>query len=170
MQNLTNANIYLLEQAERLLQDLADQDYISKDGQLHGASVGQHLRHCLDHYLSFLGGYAKGAIDYDHRARAGDIECSTECASKLVRELCEGLEKAAEMQAAEVVKVKMDCGGGDQAWYPSTLGRELQFLASHTIHHYAMIHSVCQRRGFPLEEGFGVAPSTLAHRKLAKID
>ena len=44
------------------------------------------------------------------------------------------------------------------------LGRELQFLVSHTVHHAAMIAASCRARGLPTADEYGVAPSTLRHR------
>jgi hypothetical protein len=60
--------------------------------------------------------------------------------------------------------VKMDCGGDEIEWQPSTTGRELQFLVSHTVHHFAMIGGICRALEVEMEENFGVAPSTLRHR------
>jgi hypothetical protein len=45
----------------------------------------------------------------------------------------------------------------------STVARELQFLLSHTVHHYALIALILRLQGFEPGEEFGVAPSTLAH-------
>ena len=62
----------------------------------------------------------------------------------------------------------MDTGSGDipeDEWSGSTVRRELQFLLSHSIHHYALIATICHANGFPVPEGFGVAPSTLRYRR-----
>jgi len=169
MQDLVSANIFLLDQAERLLTDLEDQVYAEPDGNVFSSSLGQHLRHCLDHYASFLNGLPFSKIDYDHRERNPDLECLTACAITEVERLRQGLVEAAGSDVHTQVAVKMDCGGGDQAWHQSTLGRELQFLVSHSVHHFAMINGMCRERGLSTEEGFGIAPSTLQHRKLANI-
>jgi hypothetical protein len=39
--------------------------------------------------------------------------------------------------------------------------RELQFLASHTVHHYALIAHLARDRGVGVAPEFGVAPATL---------
>ena len=55
--------------------------------------------------------------------------------------------------------------GEDAEWSQTSVRRELQFLLSHTIHHYALIVAIAVRHGivdFP--EGFGVAPSTLNYK------
>ncbi len=170
MESLIRANIFFLDQAQRLLANMDDQVYATQSGKVFGASLGQHLRHCLDHYASFLGGLSLMKIDYDHRERDEKLETSTEYASGLMRGLKNDLLELNDRDAASEVLVKMDCGGGDQGWYQSTLGRELQFLVSHTVHHFAMMTGMCQERGLAVERGFGIAPSTLRHRQLAKID
>ena len=54
-------------------------------------------------------------------------------------------------------------GGEEQQWSRSTLRRELQFLLSHTIHHFALIGLLLSFHGVEPGEEFGVAPSTLKH-------
>ena len=49
-------------------------------------------------------------------------------------------------------------------WTASTVGRELAYLLSHTIHHYALIRLLAYDHGVRLDAEFGVAPSTLKHR------
>ncbi len=170
MKNLIHANIYLLEQAGRLLIEMKDSDYAAPDATLYGSSLGQHLRHCLDHYASFLRGLPESSIDYDDRVREQELECSTSCARKEILQIRSRLEEITEFDVTSRIKVKMDCGGADHSWHESTLGRELQFLVSHTVHHFAMINGMCSYRGIKMEEGFGIAPSTLRYRQLATID
>ena len=54
---------------------------------------------------------------------------------------------------------------GAVAWQRSSLGRELQFVISHTVHHAAMIAVSCRARGLPTAEPLGVAAATLRHRR-----
>jgi hypothetical protein len=51
---------------------------------------------------------------------------------------------------------------GEADWSQSSLKRELQFLVSHTVHHYALIKELLRRTGFDAGTEFGVAPSTIA--------
>jgi len=170
MEFLISANIHLLGQAKRLLQVIADQDYADPVGDLFDATMGQHLRHCLDHYASFLSGVPGEEVNYDHRDRSPQLECSTECALAEVERLEKGLHTHGEADLQARVSVKMDCGGEGGDWHHSTLGRELQFLVSHTVHHFAMINGMCRQRGLSMEDGFGIAPSTLRHREMAKAE
>jgi hypothetical protein len=66
--------------------------------------------------------------------------------------------------------VQMDTGAPDATpdWRCSSLGRELQFLSSHTTHHYALIKLLLDDTGVGLGPEFGVAPSTLAWQRVLR--
>ncbi len=173
MQHLISANIHFLDQAERLLIQVSDGDYCEPVKTFYGSTLGQHLRHCLDHYSSLINGLPDAKIDYDHRQREADLECSTETAVARVSRIRQTLLDLEKADLPVGLLVKMDCGsfeGTESEWQPSTLGRELQFLVSHTVHHFAMIGGMCTCLGVAMEEGFGVAPSTLRHREMVSID
>ena len=60
----------------------------------------------------------------------------------------------------------MDTGSdSDDQWAPSTIVRELQFLLSHTVHHFALISTMNSINNVATPENFGIAPSTLVHRR-----
>jgi hypothetical protein len=50
---------------------------------------------------------------------------------------------------------------------PTTLGRELLFLSSHTVHHFALVAQYCRAAGVEPEQDFGKAPATRAFERLA---
>jgi hypothetical protein len=52
----------------------------------------------------------------------------------------------------------------EDVWMPSTLGRELEFLRSHTVHHYALIALIFRAHEASVPSSFGVAPSTLRYQ------
>ena len=172
MEELVDANLYYLEQAERLLSRMENVDYAFSDIAFFGSSIGQHLRHCFDHYLSFIWGASSGKIDYDHRQRESEIECLTEGALACLEAIRNDLQslKNQDLTGNQRIRVKMDCGDGENAWQESTFGRELQFLVSHTVHHFAIISGIAGRKGLILDESFGVAPSTLRFRAKAGIN
>jgi len=167
MEKLIRANLHFLDQAERLLVQVADGDYGEAVETFYGSTLGQHLRHCLDHYISLLAGLDKAKVDYDCRARQEDLESSTASAIEEVLRVRSELEALLMRQAPRDLLVKMNCGTDDADWQPSTLGRELQFLVSHTVHHFAMMGGMCHQLGVALEDDFGVAPATLSHREEA---
>lgn len=131
------------------------------------APVGSQFRHVLDHYRSFLLGRSGGCIDYDARPRDRRIETDPAEAASVMASILEGLEQIRVDEADHRVTVTMDSGGdsGVPDWSASTIGRELQFLASHTVHHYALIKLLLEDAGVGTSAGFGVAPSSLAHER-----
>ena len=50
----------------------------------------------------------------------------------------------------------------------SSLGRELQFLQGHSVHHYALMAAMMRFSGEPVDDHFGVAPSTIVHEETVK--
>jgi uncharacterized damage-inducible protein DinB len=172
MEELVDANLYYLEQASRLLSLLGDSGYAATDEAFFDSSIGQHLRHCLDHYRSFLEGAAEGRINYDKRDREIGVERSTAGALYCLEGVRSDLQylKTQRLRANQRTRVRMDYGDEECAWQESTFGRELQFLISHTVHHFAMISGIARRMGVVLDPSFGVAPSTLRYRAEAGID
>jgi hypothetical protein len=164
MERLIRANLHYLQQAEALLHRLDDEQYSVSAATFYNSSVGGHLRHCLEHYLSFLDGLEAGKVDYDHRARDEQVETCTRSAVDQVQAISTRLEHLRQSELPVGLLVKMDCGCDDIEWQPSTFGRELQFLVSHTVHHFAMIGGICRSLEVELENDFGVAPSTVRHR------
>lgn len=122
------------------------------------------MRHCIEHYHSFLVGTKCGRVDYDDRKRDERLETITAEAITALNRIASVFETLLESDPPVGLLVKMDCGGSEIEWQPSTLGRELQFLVSHTVHHFAMIGGICRALGVELEDDFGVAPSTIRHR------
>ncbi|NNC88427.1 MAG: DinB family protein [Akkermansiaceae bacterium] len=165
MERLIRANVHYLEQASALLARLDDGRFGRPVAGFYGSSVGGHLRHCIEHYLSFLAGMENGGrVDYDDRERNEVVETRTANAEARVRDIKRSLEALLDQDPPVGILVKMDCGGDQIEWQPSTIGRELQFLVSHTVHHFAMIGGICRALDVELETDFGVAPSTLRHR------
>lgn len=158
-------NRHFLEQGIELLERLPPELYRTptRPG---WASVGSQFRHVLDHYRAFLAGCPSGRIDYDVRQRERLIESDPVEAAAQAREMMAELERIHVEDANRQVAVQMDSGGDQRLpdWRPSTIGRELQFLVSHTVHHYALIKLLLEDVGINAGSDFGVAPSSLAYQ------
>ncbi len=132
-------------------------------------SIGSHYRHILDHYQAFFSGLESGRVDYDARERdpatETNIATARARAEATVRELTEispdRLDRTIAVNTRTTSQVHQP-----PEWAPCTVRRELAFLLSHTVHHYALINLLARAGGIELHASFGVAPSTLVHRQL----
>lgn len=145
---------------------LSPSDHTVASPELGGSSIGQHVRHCLDHFLTLRAGLACGRFDYDERVRDTEVERDPVVAAELARRLAATLR--AELDPVDIARRVLvrtaSSPDGEVAWQVSSIGRELQFVVSHTVHHSAMIAASCRARGLHVAVGHGVAPSTLRHR------
>lgn len=166
MTELIQANIQLLDQSRELLQRLDTATYNKTSPVFLNSAIGGHMRHCLEHYQSLLSGIPNGRINYDLRARDHKVETNPQVAQAKMMELTKQLAKLDANQLPETISVLMDHGAdsSDGIWQSSSMGREFQFLISHTIHHFALIAGLCRLHGVSVCKDFGVAPSTLRHR------
>ncbi|MEM7480955.1 MAG: DinB family protein [Acidobacteriota bacterium] len=159
-------NVALLTQGEELLAQIEDEAYVAPPPVPMG-TVGGHLRHCLDFYMCFLDGLAEGEIDYDARRRDERIQQDRSYAMGLIAALKARLEELPADLAERPVRVSLDRAfeAPDAPLGRSTVRRELQFLCSHTTHHYALIAAQLRLQGIEPTSDFGVAPSTLEHER-----
>jgi uncharacterized damage-inducible protein DinB len=157
-------NRILLHQGVALLEQLSDDLYARPRGGW--APVGAQYRHILEHYRSFFAGLSTGRVDYDARARDEKIESYRAAAFEVTRECLAAIDTLDGVADGPLL-VQIDTGAPDATpdWRTSSLGRELQFLSSHTIHHYALIKLLLDDAGLDLGPEFGVAPSTLAWQR-----
>ena len=134
----------------------------------YNSTIGGHVRHNLDHFICLEEGVKTGRVDYDARPRNEFLETNPDYAANKMAELVEFLNSLATSNLDLPLKVKMDSNANHdeiQKWSDSSLRRELQFLISHTIHHYALIVTLCSADKVEPPNDFGVAPSTLRFRK-----
>jgi len=163
---LIEDNVLMIEQGVRLLERISADLFTSSSPSTLGASIGGHLRHNLDHYACFQRGMLRGRIDYDDRERASDIETKPAAAIQALQRAAGKMRALADENLDRSLEVRMDTGESDERpWTHSSARRELQFLLSHTVHHYALIAMVCRLYGQEVDDDFGVAPSTLKHRR-----
>jgi hypothetical protein len=159
---LTESVGAILLQGLRLIERIDDATFTNGER----GSTGTHLRHCLDFAVNFLQGLKIGQIDYGLRERNTKVETDRQEAivrlASIVRELQAvtrpDLEKPVMVRIEEVSSLT-----GRVEWASSSGLRELEFLQSHTIHHFALIAYKLRALGIEVEEDFGVAPSTLKY-------
>ena len=161
---LRDDNLHFLQQGLDLLQQLDDRHFTAQP-HLSMSPVGGHVRHCLDFYSCFLNGIEGGQINYDARPRDPRLEVDRGYAALCVAQLMERLARLSEEDYGPL-QVSMDNrqSEADLCWATSSVERELQFLRSHTVHHFALISALLHQLDCPPDVDFGVAPSTLAYR------
>lgn len=157
-------NVYLLKQGIEVLGNLDNEVFNRVDPPRYKSNIGTHFRHILDHYISLLEGW-NNKIDYDARIRGTGIETDADMAKHKCTEVIENLTKIAssELNISREVLVKSNIEGSknESPWSVSSIKRELQFLVSHTVHHYALVKLILTLNGRTAPEHFGIAPSTL---------
>lgn len=162
---LAQANIEFMNQGIDLLDMITDEQYSLTRPPVFKSPIGCHLRHCLDHVDLFAANWRTGQVDYDARDRGTRIETDRLAARDEMNRLIPLLAEIGKRDMVRALRVKMDCGecnpGGEVTWAESSVMRELQFLVSHTVHHYALISMILQMEGITPDESFGYAPATL---------
>lgn len=137
--------------------------------------VGPHLRHILEHYealstqLAFADDTANPpVVDYDARARDLRVQTDPAYAVQRIALLAATLAPMAQWTDAHYARpLRMRAQAGVQGEFyvevASNWLRELMFLASHSVHHFAVVKLQAQQRGKDLGEHFGKAPATVSH-------
>jgi len=165
---LIESNCYFLQQGLAMLGRMSPELFGRPAPQIGVYGVGSHLRHCLDHYLSFLEGLPAGIIDYDARRRDTRVEKDLDYARRVIADIVLRLRACSTGSERATLQVRQDAGyevEQQSVLSVSSPQRELQFLVSHTVHHFALIALILRLQGFQVEENFGVAPSTLKFRR-----
>lgn len=158
----------LLEQLGRVVSELTPEQYAAAPVGVMESSVGTHVRHCLDHVGALLGAAEFGRLDYDRRKRGTPIETDRTLAVNTIRSASARLARLPAQTFAGPVRVSVMLAPDEPSIeVQSSLGRELAFVVSHTVHHGAIIAATVKLLGGNVPERFGYAPSTLAH--LAKV-
>ena len=129
--------------------------------------VGAHLRHVIEHFDALLLPARKGEVDYDARLRDRALERSPLIARQRLQALQQRFMQLDERGLDAPLRVHGRGGAGGEFAFTvaSSLGRELVFVASHAVHHYALLHAHCKQHGIATAADFGKAPATIAHQR-----
>lgn len=162
---MPNSYAAVVEQAIMLLESLTDKEYQKLISPHFSSSIGAHIRHIIDHFLALQNGIEGGHINYNIRHRHNQVEQSTQAAIEALKAinlwLCDLDEKIC--QSSVLVTSEIDISHTKSATCNSTLERELVFVSSHAIHHYALIRIMCGMQNKVIPQFFGYAPATITH-------
>lgn len=160
--------VAVLRQLAYVIRAMTDEQYRRKPVGVVSSNVGGHVRHCLDHVEALLAGVEKGEVNYDQRRRGTEVETSREAALDVIQRQERQLldfpphSEHRPLRLSAIVSTSLPA-----IELETTVGRELAFVLSHTVHHNALIAVMARTLGIPVPDRFGYAPSTLAHLEKA---
>ena len=161
MKTLCHANKDVLDQLALLI-ELSRAVY-SDTAEGAQASIGQHVRHILDHYQAVRTGIAENCINYNRRHRNSPIEHCPESALQMITELKHWLSGgvSANTDIAVISEICLNTTQSERLL--SNLGRELLYLINHSIHHMAYSSVLAKQLHISLPPDIGLAPGTRTH-------
>lgn len=162
MNMLLQANHVLLKEAAVLIASMDDSFYSQPMPAFASGSIGQHIRHVLDHYQAVVN-VANSVIDYDRRRRDVRLES---CKQLALAEIQQTIDVLTHLEDG-AVRVHSEVSPSDKVVVEvhSTIKRELLFVTSHAVHHFALIALLLRLQGVVVPDSFGVAPATLTHQR-----
>lgn len=165
--SLIEANIKSLKEGAELLQLLSSDQYQQAYQAIFQSTIGAHFRHILEHYRCFILQLEQRVFCYDERERDELLEGDYDCAVNCIAEIVDYLQHFDSDWFNHSYQLK-DCQMVHQL--PTTVERELLFLQSHTVHHYALIGAMARSLGVRPKADFGVAIATQRHQNKACRD
>lgn len=157
------SNLAVVQQGVSLLATLGAGRYAQRIEICYRASIGGHIRHIIEHYQAFLRGLDDGEIDYENRARDPLVENDPTYASGLLESIAQQLEELRGTLGNRTLHYCVETSPGIAS--VSSVLRELEFLLSHTIHHYALVAVMARLQDVEPDATFGIAPSTLKYQQ-----
>jgi hypothetical protein len=164
LDSLIHENVELLRSGLQVMESIPADRYREGHDRATNGGVGRHFRHILEFYERLV--EQKGStIDYESRRRDPRVETDVGYAATVVRRLIASLAALRNSPAGAPLLVITEVldSTGQPVQTTSSTERELAVLASHTVHHYAIIALVLRGSGIMVPKHFGVAPSTLRH-------
>jgi uncharacterized damage-inducible protein DinB len=157
------SNLVVIQQGVSLLAKLGARRYAQRIEICYRASIGGHIRHIIEHYQAFLRGLADGEIDYENRTRDPLVENDPSYASGLLESIAQQLDELTGSLSNRMLHYCVETSPGIAS--ATSALRELEFLLSHTIHHYALVAVMARLQGVEPVPTFGIAPSTLKYQQ-----
>jgi uncharacterized damage-inducible protein DinB len=134
--------------------------YVARPLREVSGSIGEHVRHCLDHIAALAASTSMQPLSYDRRERGTAIETDPAEAMRLILRLNAALDRWSGPSLDDPISVTSLVAPGQSVTGWSTVGRELAFVASHTVHHQALIALLLAVQGLAVPDRLGYAPST----------
>ena len=142
---------------------LTDEQYARPCKNLTNNTIGQHVRHIIELFQSLEKGYVTGTVDYEKRRRDPEIENNKNLACDLLHRIFHNLDKP---NKELLLSASYDDHSTDPVIISTNYHREIAYNLEHTIHHMALMRvGIAEVSDMILSDDFGVASSTIKHRK-----
>jgi hypothetical protein len=137
---------------------IAEEDYCRPVAIMEQQTIGQQIRHLIEHWQLLVDQAPAGTINYACRNRDIQIESDKFLAIDLIR----SLQKKSVKTDMTLSVVSSD----EKQTFSSTYYRELDHVAEHVIHHAAIIKMaiLALNKSFKFPAHFGYAPSTISYK------
>ena len=150
-----------LDELADVLRQVSPTAYTASSFPRVSGSIGQHVRHILDHVAGLCATARSGVLSYDRRERGTDVEAGVNAALRTIRHLQGALRQFDDSdENAPITLTSVVAHGAAPVAVRSTLAREILFVISHTVHHQALIAVLLSAAGCTVPDAFGLAPST----------
>jgi len=159
--SLLQANVDALNEGEQLVGLLEAEQYTQGFQPAFESTIGAHFRHVLEHYRCFIKQMPGRVFCYDDRERDQALECDSEYAVNAIHQIVDQLAGISDHAFAQTYTLLDEQSPGP---VETKLQRELLFLQSHTVHHYAMIAAMTRAFGNQPEADFGIAIATRSYQ------
>lgn len=166
-EEIIKANREVLGQGIALLGMLSDEQYTRVCEPWLTSTIGQHIRHVVDMYLALINSVesdGENIVNYDYRQRGSRLEHHVSNGREALQQVVTWLDELKPVSAVQLsslqIQSEISLHQSTVAILESSLLRELVFVGSHSVHHYALIRVIARHQGLTLAENFGVAPAT----------
>ncbi|MDO7084191.1 DinB family protein [Pseudocolwellia sp. AS88] len=159
---MITSQIEILEQARLYLRSITQEEYVEIISPNFISSAGSHVRHIIDHYQSVISGIENGIIDYDFRLRGSKVEENPQLALEKFDEIEAWMSNLTDSDLNQTISLSTEVSTSSKQVQivQTSLARELIFVGSHAVHHYAMITQITFAQSSTANTSFGIAPAT----------
>jgi hypothetical protein len=142
-----------------ILHQISDEEYCQPIAILEQQTIGQQVRHVVEHWQILVDNYHSKHIHYAKRKRDITIEQNKHIAIHLLQ----ALQHADNKKDVVLNIVSID----ESTTFTSSYFRELDVVTEHIIHHAAIIRMAILSLDLKIKipANFGYAPSTISYKE-----
>lgn len=177
MHPLIQGNIDAVDQALGLLRSITTEQYLQVCRPFVHSSIGAHCRHILDNYQALINSVgSQSAVDYNFKRRGHAVETDQNAcveAFSAVRgwlrsdelERMITSDRSGNPDPVLTIRTEVTLESEHSVDVSSTLARELVFVSSHAVHHFAVMGICVRLQNGRTEDGLGLASATATHQR-----